>query len=119
MPVNRRNVPASEPIRRRRKTDASPEARESRLISLAEELAERQMLDGTASAQVVTHYLKLGSSRERMEQERLAGEVKLQMARIEAMESTKRVEELYIKAMAAFQGYQGREPEIDEEFDDE
>jgi hypothetical protein len=85
------------------------------MISLAERLAEQQMRDGSASAQVITHYLKLGSTREQLEQQRLAGEVELQKAKIEAMASTQRLEEMYTKAMDAFRGYQGRPPEEDDE----
>jgi hypothetical protein len=73
------------------------------------------MLDGTASAQVITHYLKLGSTREQLEQQRIAGEVELQKAKIEAMASTQRLEEMYTRAMDAFRGYQGRPPEDDED----
>jgi hypothetical protein len=78
------------------------------MVSLAEELAEKQLKDGSASAQVITHYLKLGSSREQVEQERLRGEVELQKAKIDAMASTQRLEAMYIKAMDAFRGYQGK-----------
>lgn len=85
------------------------------MISLAERLAEQQMRDGTASAQVITHYLKLGSTREQLEQQRLAGEVELQKAKIEAMASTQRLEEMYTRAMNAFRGYQGHPPEDDED----
>jgi hypothetical protein len=60
---------------------------------------------------VITHFLKLGSSREQVEQERLRGEVELQKAKIEAMASTQRLEAMYVKAMDAFRGYQGRAPE--------
>lgn len=88
------------------------------MISLAERLAEKQMEDGSASAQVITHYLKLGSSREQLEQSRLAGEVELQKAKIESMASTQRVEEMYIKAMNAFRGYQGLPVEERDEDDD-
>jgi hypothetical protein len=85
------------------------------MVNLAERLAEQQMLDGTASAQVITHYLKLGSTRERLEQKRLEGEVELQKAKIEAMASTQRLEEMYTRAMNAFRGYQGQPPEDDED----
>jgi hypothetical protein len=85
------------------------------MISLAEQLAEQQMRDGTASAQVITHYLKLGSTREQLEQRRLEGEVELQKAKIEAMASTQRLEEMYTRAMDAFRGYQGRPQEDDED----
>lgn len=118
MPVNRKSIPSAETSRRRRKPDTTPEARESRLIAKAERLAELQLEDGSASAQVITHFLKLGSSREQVEQERLRGEVELQKAKIEAMASTQRLEAMYTKAMDAFRGYQGRgleEPEDEHE----
>lgn len=67
------------------------------------------MLDGSASAQVITHFLKLGSSREKLEQERLAGEVQLAKAKIEAMESTMRVEAMYTEALKAMRSYAGQD----------
>ena len=85
------------------------------MISLAERLAEQQMREGTASAQVITHYLKLGSSREQKEQARIDGEIKLQQAKIEAMASTQRLEEMYGQAIKAMRGYQGHPEEDDEE----
>lgn len=113
MTGRRQAKPLSETSRRRAAT--TPEARESQMISLAERLAEQQMRDGTASAQVITHYLKLGSSREQVEQERLRGEVLLQAAKIESMGSSQRLEEMYKTAMDAFRGYQGNEPEESDE----
>lgn len=111
MTVRRRTVPSTETSQSRRKAATTPAGRESQMISLAERLAENQLRDGSASAQVITHYLKLGSSREQLEQQRLAGEVNLQVAKIEAMGSTQRLEEMYSKAMDAFRGYQGRPAE--------
>lgn len=99
----------------------TPEGREDQLIAKAVDLAERQLEDGTASAQVLTHYLKLGSSRERLEQERLEQEVGLLKVRAEAMESAKRVEELYGMALNAMRSYAGQEPlelESGDDFDD-
>lgn len=95
------------PIRRKAST---PEVREQQLVGAAIDLAERQIAAGTASAQVITHYLKLGSSRERLEQERLAMEVELQKAKIDQMASAARVEELYIGALNAMRSYQGQPP---------
>ena len=115
MPVRRTNTPASGGSSRRPAT--TPEGRENQLIDAAIRLAERQLEDGTASAQVISHYLKLGSTRERLEQARLEGEVRLQEAKIEAMGSTKRLEAMYQEAMDALRGYQGRPAE--ENFDDE
>ena len=115
MPIRRQTVPSSETTRSRRRPAVTPEAREAKMISLAEQLAEQQMRDGTASAQVITHYLKLGSTREQLEQKRLEGEVELQKAKIDAMASTQRLEEMYTRAMDAFRGYQGRAPEDEED----
>ena len=88
----------------------TPEARENQLISQAVDLAEKQLSEGSASAQVITHYLKLGSSREKLEQERLAQEVSLMEAKREAMASAARVEELYGAAIDAMRAYAGHDP---------
>lgn len=87
------------------------DAREKQMVALAFDLAEQQILDGTASAQVLTHYLKLGSTRERLEQKKLAEENELLREKREAMASSKRVEEMYGKALNAMRSYSGREPE--------
>lgn len=91
----------------------TPEARENQLISLAVDLAERQLMEGTASSQVITHYLKLGSSKERIEKEILMEQKKLVQAKTETLESAKRVEELYSKALSAMKRYSGQEAEDD------
>lgn len=106
-----RKESATQEPRTKRRAATTPEDREKQLISAAVDLAEQQILAGTASSQVITHFLKLGSTREILEQERLAGEVQLAKAKIEAMESTMRIEELYGKALEAMHAYQGREPE--------
>lgn len=93
---------------RKRRPAITPEARENQLISLAVDLAERQLQEGTASSQVITHYLKLGSMRERLEREKLEEENKLLKARTEAMQSAKRVEELYEEAIKAMRNYGGK-----------
>ena len=85
----------------------SPEARENQMISLAVDLAEKQLMEGTASSQVITHYLKLGSTKERLEKEKLEEENKLLKARTEALQSAKRVEELYADAISAMKKYSG------------
>lgn len=84
------------------------EHRENQLVSLAIDLAERQLADGTASSQVITHYLKLGSTREKLEQERLMRENELLGSKVEMMASAKRVEELYSEALNAMRAYAGR-----------
>ena len=79
----------------------TPEARENQLIYLATDLAEQQLRDGTASSQVITHYLKLGTMKERLEREILTENKKLLVAKTEALQSTKRIEELYAEAITA------------------
>lgn len=94
------------------KTD---EERENQLISLAIDRAEQQLRDGTASSQVITHYLKLASSKERLENELIKKEIELKNAKTEALQSAKRVEELYSKALDAFKTYNG----VEEFYEDE
>ena len=88
---------------------ATPEGRENQLIALAVNLAEKQLMEGTASAQVITHYLKLGSTKERMEREMMKEQIKLLTAKTEALKSAKHVEELYAEAMSAFRRYSGQD----------
>jgi hypothetical protein len=102
--------------KRKRRPATTPEARENQLISSAIDLAERQLQDGTASSQVITHYLKLGSTREKLEQERLEAENAVLKARVESMASGKRIEELYEAALNAMRNYSGQSVD-DEEFD--
>lgn len=85
----------------------TPEARENQLISLAVDLVEQRLLDGTASSQETTHFLKLGSMKNRLEMEKLQEENKLLQARTEALQSAKRVEELYSEAISAMRRYSG------------
>jgi len=94
----------------RRPPATTPEGRENQLIAMAVDLVENQLRAGTASAQVITHYLKLGSTREKLEQERLANENELTKAKIEALKSAQRVEELYETALNAMRSYAGQEP---------
>lgn len=85
----------------------TPEARENQLISLAVDLAEQQLRDGTASSQVISHFLKLGSTKERVEKEILEKQKDLITAKTEALKSQKRVEELYDEAIKAMRRYTG------------
>jgi uncharacterized protein YcaQ len=96
-----------ESTKRRRAPATTPEARENQMISLAVDLAEKQLIEGTASSQVISHYLKLGSTKERIEKEILQEQKKLITAKTEAIQSAKRVEELYKNAMDAFRSYSG------------
>lgn len=91
------------------------EARENQLISAAVDLAERQLLEGTASAQVIVHYLKLGTTKERLEKEKLMEENKLLKAKTESLQSAKRVEELYSNAIKAMRAYTGQDDKDEED----
>lgn len=97
-----------------RRPALTPEARENQMIALAVDLAEKQLIEGTASSQVITHYLKLGSTKERLEKEKLEEENRLLKAKTEAMQSAKRVEELYSEAIKAMRRYSGQEEPDDE-----
>jgi hypothetical protein len=89
------------------------------MVSLAVELAEKQLREGTASAQVVTHFLKLGSSRDRLEQEKLRNENELTRAKIDSYANAEDMKELYSKAMQAMSAYSGNEVMPDEtDYDD-
>ena len=85
----------------------TPEARENQMISLAVDLAEKQLMEGTASSQVITHYLKLGSTKERIEKEILEKQKELITAKTESLQSAKRIEELYTDAISAMRRYSG------------
>lgn len=86
----------------------SPEAREQQLIALAVDLVEQRMLDGTASSQETTHFLKLGSSKAQAELEKLRAENELLKAKTEQVKSMQRNEELMEEAIRALRGYQGQ-----------
>lgn len=98
--------------RSKRPPAKTPEARERQLVNLAVDVAERQMLDGTVSAAVLTHYLKMASAREEKERLKLDLENKLLAAKTEAIGSQVRSEELQKEAIAAFQSYKGMDEEI-------
>ena len=85
----------------------TPEARENQMISLAVDLAEQQLREGTASSQVITHYLKLGSTKERIEKEILEKQKELISAKTETLKSAQRIEELYSEAISAMRKYSG------------
>lgn len=93
---------------RRAKT---PEARENQLINLAVDLAEKQLSEGTASSMVITHYLRMGSPKERLEREKLERENDHLKAKIAVLESGQRSDEMYTRALKAFGIYSGNSEE--------
>jgi len=104
---------SSEPLRKIRPA-IEPEARENQLVSLAVDLAEKQLLEGTASSQVITHYLKLGSTKERIEKEILERQKDLIEAKTNSLKSAQRIEELYANALDAMRNYSGNGDRGDE-----
>ncbi len=104
--------------RKRSRPALTDEGRENQLISLAADLAERQLRDGNASSQVVVHFLKMASTREKLEQERLQRENLLLSAKVEQMASVRRIEDLYVQALNAMREYAGRPPnDGDDDYD--
>jgi len=97
-PVNKRSQPPATSI----------EGRERQLIALTIDLAEKQIREGVASSQVMTHFLKLGSTMEGLEKEKLQRENSLLQAKTEALKSARKIEELYAQALEAMQVYGGR-----------
>lgn len=86
----------------------TPEARENQMIALAVDLAEKQLAEGTASSQVITHFLKLGSSQAKLEREKLKAESELLRAKQMSIQSQEDVKELYTNAMNAMRIYSGQ-----------
>ena len=85
---------------------SSPEERENQLISLAYDLAEKRLIEGTATSQEVVHFLKMGSVRQQEELEKLRSENELLKARTESIQSDKATEQLYKEAIDAMRSYQ-------------
>lgn len=116
MPAARKND-SHDRSNSRRRPAVTLDAREEQLVSLATDLAEKQMSEGTASAQVITHYLRLGTTRERLEQQKLRNEVHLLEVRAEQAATGKNIEELYGKAISAMRSYAG-DPQPQDDDDD-
>lgn len=77
------------------------------MIALAVDLAEKQLMEGTASSQVITHYLKLGSTKERIEKEILEKQKELISAKTKALQSQEELKDLYADALKAMRNYSG------------
>jgi hypothetical protein len=94
----------------------TPEARANQLVALAYDLAEKQLREGTASSQVITEFLKLGSYKAELEREKLERENELLRVKAEKIQSEERSEELFNRAIKAMQRYSGsiRDEEEDE-----
>jgi hypothetical protein len=104
----------SKPTRSRRPA-LTPEAREQQLISLAVDLVEQRLIDGTASSQETTHFLKLATNKSRLENQLLEAQTAMALAKKEALQSQKRSEEMFAEAIKAFKNYSGH-GDSDEEY---
>ena len=93
---------------RRRRPGITPEARENQLISDAMDLAEQQIRNGTASSQIITHFLKLATTKMELEKEKLRNENELIRAKKDAIQSAQNTEELYKNAIEAMRRYSGQ-----------
>lgn len=102
---------------RKTRPATTPEGREQQMIALAVDRAEQQLRDGSASAQVITHYLKLATSREKLEQEKIRNQNRLLVGQAEALASAQRMEEAYEKALDAMRAYSGT-PQGREDYED-
>lgn len=111
-PARKSASSAENSARRQRAPATTPEGRENQLISAAIDLAEKQIREGTASSQVVTHYLKLGTTTHQLEKEKLRNENALLEAKREAYASSARIEELYENAILSMRSYAGQELEM-------
>lgn len=89
----------------------SPTEREQQMIEYADRLAEKQLLEGTASSQVITHYLKLGTSREKLEQEKISNENLRLKAQIAHLESQQRAEDMMKELLDKMKLYAGVDDE--------
>jgi hypothetical protein len=104
---------ARQRVNHRKRPATSPEMREMQLADAAYDLAEEQIQSGTASSQVITHFLKAGSMRERLEQQRMQHEIELMEVKKEQLTQQARIEELYVGAIEAMRGYSGSGESVD------
>lgn len=102
---------------RRIRPALSPEARENQLISLAFDRAEEQLLNGTASSQVISHFLKLATEKTQLEREKLRKENELLLAKTSAIQSSQKDDEFYKKVMNAMRRYSGN-GDMSDEYDE-
>lgn len=103
-------------VRRRRAPAMTPEDRENMMISLATDVAEKQLREGTASAQVIVHYLKLGTTKHKLEKEVMEEQKKVLSSKAESLDSTKKAAEGYKEVVKAISRYRGAE---EDDYDDE
>lgn len=89
----------------KRRKGSSPEARENQLIALSFDLVEQRLIDGTATSQETTHFLRLASQKYKLEQDKLRKEIALLESKKEAVDASRKTEEMYAEAIAAVKSY--------------
>ena len=109
--VAKRVDSGGKPSKPRMAPATTPEGREQQMVSLAFDLAQAQLEEGTASAQVITHFLKFGSSQNALEKEKLRKENLLMQARVDQISAASQNSELYMEAINMMKIYTGEDPE--------
>lgn len=99
--------PSTETKQRKLRPALTPEARENQLISLATDLVEKRLIEGTASSQETTHFLKLATQEAKLKLKILEKQEELISAKTESIKSAQRTEELYRDAIIAMRKYSG------------
>lgn len=112
--MGRRKASPTTGVKRKSRPATTPEARENQLISLAFDLVEQRLIDGTATSQETTALIKAGTSKARLELEKLKRENELLTAKTEAIESAQRIEDLYSEAIKAMKTYTGQKEDSDD-----
>lgn len=108
--MKKANISGSSEPKPRRRPPLTPEAEENQMINLAYNLARKQLEEGTASSQVITHFLKLAAEKERsqIENEILMKQRDLVVAKTEDLKSRKQSEEFYERVISALKAYNGQ-----------
>lgn len=101
-------------VSKKQKPFKSIEEAENTNIALAMNLARKQLEEGTASAQVIAHFLKIGSTKERDEKELRQQQIELMSAKTGAIKSAQSSEELYAKAIDAMTKCSPSEDDVDD-----
>lgn len=107
-----------EPKTKRSRHASTVEGYEDQMISLAMKRAEEKLRDGTASNSMILHFLRLGSTKERLEKDMLREQIELTKAKTEVAKSAKVAEEVYVEALKAFKEYNGQTVDEEEDYED-
>lgn len=109
--MGRRKATPTSGVKHKSRPATTPEARENQLISLAYDLVEQRLLDGTATSQETTSLIRLGTSKARLEAEKLKKETELLRAKADAVDAAKHADEMYLAAINAMKTYTGYQEE--------